>query len=230
MTIKDYNFTGNGLAEIKAGTLKVLSSAENARDFDITANIYANSTLDYVAKTGSIITLDNNSNLNFAKENSNATAIISNANVIWDTIANETGNNIVLDNANIVLLNGTYKGNYTVQNGSTLNLMNKEISSLQKIETYNFNKFVSDGTNNLTIDVSLGDDGYYHQLLSDGTLGSIIYADFANLNQLFNYTLRYGTGFLYIGNKQEDQLVNIFCLHPEDLQLLVPFLLLHLIV
>ena len=40
------------------------------------------------------------------------------------------------------------------------------------------------------IDVSLGDDGYYHQLLSDGTLGSIIYADFANLNQLFNYTLQ----------------------------------------
>ena len=158
LTIKDYNFTGNGLAEIKAGTLKVLSSAENARDFDITANIYANSTLDYVAKTGSIITLDNNSNLNFANKNSNATAIISNANVILGKIANETGNNIVLDNANIVLLNGKYSGNYTVQNGSTLNLMNKEISSLQKIETYNFNKFVSDGTNNLTIDVSLGDD------------------------------------------------------------------------
>lgn len=39
-----------------------------------------------------------------------------------------------------------------------------------------------------------------------------------HINQLFNYTLRYGTGFLYIGNKQEDQLVNIFCLHPKDLE------------
>lgn len=39
-----------------------------------------------------------------------------------------------------------------------------------------------------------------------------------HINQLFNYTLRYGTGFLYVGNKQEDQLVNMFCLHPEDLR------------
>lgn len=39
-----------------------------------------------------------------------------------------------------------------------------------------------------------------------------------HINQMFNYTMRYGTGFLYIGNKQEDQLVNMFCLHPEDLR------------
>lgn len=38
-----------------------------------------------------------------------------------------------------------------------------------------------------------------------------------HINQMFNYTLRYGTGFLYIGNKEEDQLVNMFCLHPKDL-------------
>lgn len=38
-----------------------------------------------------------------------------------------------------------------------------------------------------------------------------------HINQLFNYTMRYGTGFLYIGNKQDDQLVNMFCLHPKDL-------------
>lgn len=38
-----------------------------------------------------------------------------------------------------------------------------------------------------------------------------------HINQMFNYTMRYGTGFLYIGNKQEDQLVNMFCLHPKDL-------------
>ena len=39
-----------------------------------------------------------------------------------------------------------------------------------------------------------------------------------HLNQLFNYTMRYGTGFLYTGNKEEDQLVNMFCLHPKDLK------------
>lgn len=39
-----------------------------------------------------------------------------------------------------------------------------------------------------------------------------------HLNDLFNYTLRYGTGFLYIGNKEEDQLTNMFCLHPKDLK------------
>ena len=38
-----------------------------------------------------------------------------------------------------------------------------------------------------------------------------------HINQMFNYTMRYGTGFLYIGNKEEDQLVNMFCLHPKDL-------------
>ena len=38
-----------------------------------------------------------------------------------------------------------------------------------------------------------------------------------HINQVFNYTMRYGTGFLYIGNKQEDQLVNMFCLHPKNL-------------
>ena len=38
-----------------------------------------------------------------------------------------------------------------------------------------------------------------------------------HINQLFNYTMRYGTGFLYIGNKQEDQLINMFCLHPKNL-------------
>jgi hypothetical protein len=38
-----------------------------------------------------------------------------------------------------------------------------------------------------------------------------------HINQMFNYTMRYGTGFLYIGNKEEDQLTNMFCLHPKDL-------------
>lgn len=39
-----------------------------------------------------------------------------------------------------------------------------------------------------------------------------------HINQFFNYTMRYGTGFLYIGNKQDDQLINMFCLHPKNLK------------
>ena len=39
-----------------------------------------------------------------------------------------------------------------------------------------------------------------------------------HIKALFNNTLKYGTGFLYIGNKEEDQLVNMFLLHPKDLK------------
>jgi len=39
-----------------------------------------------------------------------------------------------------------------------------------------------------------------------------------HINTFFNYTMRYGTGFLYVGNKEEDQLTNMFCLHPQDLE------------
>lgn len=35
------------------------------------------------------------------------------------------------------------------------------------------------------IDVALGSDGYYHELLSDGSLGSVIYADFVSPTEIF---------------------------------------------
>lgn len=35
------------------------------------------------------------------------------------------------------------------------------------------------------IDVALGDDGYYHELRADGTLGSILYADFVSYSNIF---------------------------------------------
>lgn len=38
------------------------------------------------------------------------------------------------------------------------------------------------------IDVALGDDGYYHELRPDGTLGSILYADFRNYTGIFTST------------------------------------------
>lgn len=39
------------------------------------------------------------------------------------------------------------------------------------------------------IEVALGDDGYYHELLSDGSLGSIVYADFIGLTSIFSHSL-----------------------------------------
>ena len=41
----------------------------------------------------------------------------------------------------------------------------------------------------LGIDVALGDDGYYHELRADGSLGSIIYADFTSVSTIFSHSL-----------------------------------------
>ncbi len=40
------------------------------------------------------------------------------------------------------------------------------------------------------IDIALGNDGYYHELLPDGSLGSILYADFIGQNNIFSTTLK----------------------------------------
>lgn len=39
------------------------------------------------------------------------------------------------------------------------------------------------------INVALGDDGYYHELREDGTLGSIVYADFIYATGLFSHSI-----------------------------------------
>ena len=41
----------------------------------------------------------------------------------------------------------------------------------------------------LGIDVALGEDGYYHEKLADGSLGSIIYADFSSLSSVFSHSI-----------------------------------------
>jgi len=55
------------------------------------------------------------------------------------------------------------------------------------------------------IDVILGDDGYYHELRADGSVGSIVYADFTQLTPIFNSTIiemidRNGFNFKYTEN------------------------------
>lgn len=39
------------------------------------------------------------------------------------------------------------------------------------------------------IKIALGEDGYYHELRADGTLGSIIYADFIGLTAIFSHSI-----------------------------------------
>lgn len=39
-----------------------------------------------------------------------------------------------------------------------------------------------------------------------------------HIKGMFNSAYRYGTAFLYIGNKEEDQLTNMFLLHPKDIK------------
>ena len=48
---------------------------------------------------------------------------------------------------------------------------------------------MTDGYLALNIDVSLGDDGLYHAVNDDGSLGSIVYADFYYNNQIFTDTI-----------------------------------------
>ncbi len=40
------------------------------------------------------------------------------------------------------------------------------------------------------IDVALGDDGYYHELRANGSLGSIVYADFTYATALFSHSIK----------------------------------------
>lgn len=59
------------------------------------------------------------------------------------------------------------------------------------------------------IDVILGDDGYYHEKLADGTPGSIVYADFKYHTGLFNHSIQRAIelgGFNFSYN-ETDQLV-----------------------
>ena len=59
------------------------------------------------------------------------------------------------------------------------------------------------------IDVKLGEDGFYHELLADGSLGSIVYADFKYSTGLFNHSIQKAIelgGFNFSYN-ETDQLV-----------------------
>ncbi len=145
------NYTFNGTVNVMDGTLNAVSSTSNATDLDFSANIYADSTLNYQAGAGTTLTLDNNDKLKFNAENTNATFEVSNANIILGTIANETGNNLIINNAdNITLSKTSFGGDYTVNN-STINIMDGTTSN------YSFEN-LSANDSNIMLDVSLGEN------------------------------------------------------------------------
>ena len=61
--------------------------------------------------------------------------------------------------------------------------------------TFPDGEIVDDGMNDLAeilsggIKLALGDDGYYHELRADGTLGSVVYADFIGLTTVFSHSI-----------------------------------------
>ena len=60
------------------------------------------------------------------------------------------------------------------------------------------------------IDVKLGDDGYYHELLADGTLGSIVYADFDYATGIFSHSIEKMIelgGFNFSYNETDQQVI-----------------------
>lgn len=60
------------------------------------------------------------------------------------------------------------------------------------------------------IDVALGDDGYYHEKRADGTLGSIVYADFTIATGLFSHSIEDMIelgGFDFSRNEYDDTVV-----------------------
>lgn len=176
------NSTFSGTANVSEGTLAVTSANQNAADFDFTANISNNAALKYTAGANSTLTLGVADNkLNFVTGAQGATADITASNIVLDTIANASGNNIVLNDANISLAQPDYSGNYTVNN-STLDLMGKNLAS-GATNDYTFESFKTAGSN-MTIDVSLLDNNSDSDtiVIKGAGSGSVNISNFAIIN------------------------------------------------
>ena len=177
LTVNNSKFTG--VANINQGKLAVTSQNQNASNLDFTANIASNATLDYTAGKGSSIKLGGeNSKLNFSTVqngstvvSSGATAVINAQNIVLDTIANASGNNITLGGANVTLNQTAYKGNYTVKD-SIINLSNTSVLSEVSADEYTFDS-LSAGDSGLALDVSLGAVPDSDKLIVNGGSGTL---------------------------------------------------------
>ncbi|MBQ4141635.1 MAG: TlpA family protein disulfide reductase [Clostridia bacterium] len=72
------------------------------------------------------------------------------------------------------------------------------------------------------IDVILGDDGYYHELRADGTVGSIVYADFTNFTPVFTSSTIIDminlNGFNYKYTEEDLYIMFLMLLHGDKLK------------
>ena len=178
LTVNNSKFTG--VANINQGKLAVTSQNQNASNLDFTANIASNATLDYTAGKGSSIKLGGeNSKLNFSTVqngstvvSTDATAVINAQNIVLDTIANASGNNITLGGANVTLNQTAYKGNYTVKD-SIINLSNTSVLSEVSADEYTFDSLSAVGDSGLALDVSLGAVPDSDKLIVNGGSGTL---------------------------------------------------------
>ena len=172
------NSVFGGTANINDGTLTVISKTEDAENLDFEANIAGDATLIYTAGVGSSITLGGIDNkLNFLTGAQNATANITAGSIVLDNIANASGNNIILNDANITLSQQKYTGNYRLNN-STLNLMADETTTGNRINDYTFDGFSSYGSS-MQIDVSLGNTQGSDRLVINNGQGIVDISSFA---------------------------------------------------
>ena len=178
LTVNNSKFTG--VANINQGKLAVTSQNQNASNLDFTANIASNATLDYTAGKGSSIKLGGvNSKLNFSTVqngstvvSTGATAVINAQNIVLDTIANASGNNITLGGANVTLNQTAYQGNYTVKD-SIINLSNTSVLSEVSADEYTFDSLSAAGDSGLALDVSLGAVPDSDKLIVNGGSGTL---------------------------------------------------------
>ncbi len=69
------------------------------------------------------------------------------------------------------------------------------------------------------IKVALGDDGYYHEMRADGSLGSIVYADFVGLTAIFSHSLEAMIergAFNFALTESDQEILNYMALYGDD--------------
>ena len=91
--------------------------------------------------------------------------------------------------------------------------------------TFPDGEIVEDGMSDLAeilsggIKVALGDDGYYHELRKDGTLGSIVYADFIGLTSVFSHSIEamiQRNAFNFSLTESDQEILNYLALYGDQ--------------
>ncbi|MBP3570948.1 MAG: redoxin family protein [Clostridia bacterium] len=68
------------------------------------------------------------------------------------------------------------------------------------------------------IQIAMGDDGYYHELREDGSLGSVIYADFVGLTAVFSHSIEDMIGrraFNFAVTESDQEILNYMALYGD---------------